>query len=241
MCHTSRPIASVCSVSTHQRSPRPKQLVTTIIATSPAKHQVQQICIWILFSGVMLKPQPNPMIPQCYLHLQINGQVIAHDLQASLCSAAMTPECHTYMQKKLKSWTPHNCENVNWISLKFALQQLDCSDHQWLQKFLHDWLPLHTALHMAQPASDHMCPVCWQAMEDFWHFLECQHPTWQLAYQQLQAAIQKLHTTHCINPHMLQLLWQCVNSVHNQYPIDKQYSIYPAVFQLLYTDQQCIG
>jgi len=102
LCHTSRPIASVCSVSTHQRSPRPKQLVTTIIATSPAKHQVQQICIWILFSGVMLKPQPNPMIPQCYLHLQINGQVIAHDLQASLCSAALTPECHTYMQKKLK-------------------------------------------------------------------------------------------------------------------------------------------
>jgi len=39
---------------------------------------------------------------------------------------------------------------------------------------------------------------------------------------------------------MLQLLWQGINLVQNQYPIDKQYSTYPVVFQLLYTDYKCI-
>jgi len=69
-----------------------------------------------------LKPQPNPMIPQCYSN-QIDGQVIVHDLQASLHNAALTLDYHNYMQKK-HNWTPHNCENVNWISLKFALDSL---------------------------------------------------------------------------------------------------------------------
>jgi len=39
----------------------------------------------------MLKTQPNPMISQCYPHLQIDGQVIVNELQASLYIAFFGP------------------------------------------------------------------------------------------------------------------------------------------------------
>jgi len=160
-----------------------------------------------------LKPKPNPRIPQCYPHLQINGQIIVRDLQSSLRDAAMTPEYREYIRKKFK-WKDRDCDNVNWLALKLAMQQFERNDRQQLQKFLHDWLPLRTAPHMAQPASNRMCPVCQQGPEDVWHFLECQHPLRLPAYLQLQKVIQQIHKDRGVDPHMLQLLWQGINSVH---------------------------
>jgi len=187
-----------------------------------------------------LKPKPNPRIPQCYPHLQINGQIIVRDLQSSLRDAATTPDYREYIRKKFK-WKDRDCDNVNWLALKLAMRQFECNDRQRLQKFLHDWLPLRAALHMAQPASDRTCPVCQQSPEDFWHFLECQHPVRRPAYRQLQTALQQLHKDRGVDPHMLQLLWQGINSVHQQYQIDDQYVTYPASFQPLYLDQQRLG
>jgi len=180
------------------------------------------------------------MIPQSYPHLQIAGQIIVQDLQSSLRDAATTPDYHDYLQEKFK-WKAKDCENVNWLALKLAMRQFQRNDRQRLQKFLHDWLPLRAAPHMAQPASDRMCPVCRQAPENFWHFLECQHPLRYPAYYQLQQAIQQLHQDHQVDPHMLQLLWQGIHSVHKQYPIDEQYDAYPPEFQRFYADQQRIG
>jgi len=94
---------------------------------------------------------------------------------------------------------------------------------------------------MSQPASNQSCPVCQQEPENFWHFLKCQHLSRKIAYQQMQTAIHQLHTTHRIDPHMTQLLWQGVDSIHNKHSIDEQYDNYPADFQLLYVDQQHIG
>jgi len=129
-----------------------------------------------------------------------------------------------------------NCNNVNWVSLKLALRNFECNDCQCLQKFLHNWLPLQDALHMSQPASDHTCPVCQQAPENFLHCLECQHPSHKNAYCQLQTAIQQLHEAHHIDPHMIQLMWQGINSIHNQYPIEDQWETYLANFQALFID-----
>ncbi len=40
---------------------------------------------------------------------------------------------------------------------------------------------------------------------------------------------------------MLQLLWQGLNLIHQQYPIDDQLATYPAEFHQLYIDQSCLG
>jgi len=50
-----------------------------------------------------------------------------------------------------------------------------------------------------------------------------------------------MHETANLDPHMLQLLWQGLNSIHSQYQIDDQYDAYPAVFQQMFLDQQRIG
>jgi len=187
-----------------------------------------------------LKPLPNPMIPHCYPHLMINGHVIVHDLQASLRNATSTQDYCEYMCCKYK-WTSKDCDNINWVSLKLALCQFDRNDCQWLQKILCDCLPLCASKHATQPAGDHLCPLCWMANETFWHFLECKQVSGETAYQQLQTTIQKHHEFSKINPHMLQLLWQGLNSTHNQYPIDDQCKTYPAEFHQLFLNQSCIG
>jgi len=67
-----------------------------------------------------MKPLPNPMIPQCYPHLTINGHTIVRDIQDSLHSAATTQDYQTYMCHK-HNWTPKDCDNINWRSMKLAL------------------------------------------------------------------------------------------------------------------------
>jgi len=71
--------------------------------------------------------------------------------------------------------------------------------HTW-----YNWPATITALYVIKP---------WKS---YWHFLECQHPSQQGAYHQLQQAITHLHQTHQTDPHMLQLLWQGLNSIHQQ-------------------------
>jgi len=143
--------------------------------------------------------------------------------------------CHKH------KWLPQDCQNVNWLSLKLALQQFSQTNCQCLQKFLHDWLPLCGASHTQQLASPTTCLVCQQDTETYWHFLECQHVSWQPTYQQLQQPIWKLHDMYRIEPHMLQLLWQGINFVYKQYPIDDQFDTYPTEIHNLFTDQSHIG
>jgi len=187
-----------------------------------------------------MKLQPNLPIPQSYPLLQIDRQIIVCNLQSSLWDTASTPNYHKYLQKKLK-WKAWDCKNINWLALKLAIQQFKHNDQQQLQKFLHDWLPLWAALHMTQPTSSHTCPMCHQASEDFWHFLECQHPSQHAAYQQMQVSLQQLHHTHQVDPHMMQVLWQGLDLVHNQHPINNQREGYPPNFQQMYDDQWNIG
>jgi len=74
------------------------------------------------------------IVPQSYLHLlQIAGQVSVWDLQSSLQHTATTPDnCNYYMQHK-HNWSPHDCDNINWISLRLALCQFSQMECQWLQ------------------------------------------------------------------------------------------------------------
>jgi len=139
------------------------------------------------------------------------------------------------MQHKHK-WSTQDCDNINWGALKLAL----CIDRQCLQECLHAWLPLQGAPHMIQLASNTSCLVCHGAPEKFWHFLECQHQSCKGAYLQLQTAIRQIHKENHVDPHMLQLMWQGLNSIHQQYPIEDQCKTYPTEFQNLFTDQSQI-
>ncbi len=122
-----------------------------------------------------------------------------------------------------------------------AIRKFTVSDRTRLQKYLHDWLPLRAAKHMHQPAVDTQCPLCRQHKEDLWHFLECQHSCRQTLFSKLQKQIQQLHKRYNIDPHLLQLLWQGLNSVRQQYPIDEHLETYPTEFHPLFHDQRRIG
>jgi len=162
-------------------------------------------------------------------------------MQDSLHNAATTQDYQAYMCHK-HNWTPKDCNNINWWSIKLALQQFEKNDRQRLQKFLHDnWLPLRASKHATWPASDCTCLICCQTPETYWHFLKCQHPAQAEAYQQLQKVTQQHHETHNIDPHMLQLIWQGINAIHKQYPIDEQLESYPEEFKPLFEAQCRIG
>jgi len=53
-------------------------------------------------------------------------------------------------------------------------------------KFLHNWLPLKAAKHMNKHTEEQWCPSYHHPREDYWHFLECPHPTCVLAFAMLQ-------------------------------------------------------
>jgi len=57
----------------------------------------------------------------------------------------------------------------------------------------------------------------------------------------MQKAIQQLHQDRHVDPHLLQMIWQGIQSVHKQYAVDKQFDTYPPEFKPLYIDQQRIG
>jgi len=76
-----------------------------------------------------IKPQPNPMIIQCYPHLIINSQTIVQEVQESLWDAASPQDYWVYMQCK-HHWSSCNCDNVNWYSMKLALRQFACNNCQ---------------------------------------------------------------------------------------------------------------
>jgi len=46
---------------------------------------------------------------------------------------------------------------------------------------------------------------------------------------------------HQVDPHMIQLLWQGLQAIHNNTPIDEQYESYPDSLQPLFQAQQDIG
>jgi len=47
--------------------------------------------------------------------------------------------------------------------------------------------------------------------------------------------------THNTDPHILQILWQGLNVIHKQYPIDEQLESYPEELKPLFEEQHCIG
>jgi len=72
-----------------------------------------------------------------------------------------------------------------------------------------------------------VCPLCWREQENFWHFLECQHPKQNQLFNQLCTDIAALHEKVQVDPHLLHMLWQGLNSISQQYSIDDQKQHYP--------------
>jgi len=123
------------------------------------------------------------------------------------------------------------------VSLKYALRKLSPEDHTRAHKFLHDWLPLRGAKHAASPTTSLLCPQCQRETETIWHFLECPHAERDIRYRKLQAELNALHTRHNVDPHLFQLLWQGLQSIRGDTPIDDQLDSYPSIYQPLFHAQ----
>jgi len=133
------------------------------------------------------------------------------------------------------------CNDVNWTSLKYALQKLTPTDATRAHKFLHDWLPLKGAPQMSSPHVSKLCPQCWREDETIWHFWECTHANQEHRYRKLQTDLNTLHTKNNVNLYFFQLLWQGLQAIRTDTPIDEQYESYLEEFQPLFCAQQNIG
>jgi len=123
------------------------------------------------------------------------------------------------------------CDDVNWVSLKYALRKLAPADTTRAHKFLHDWLPLKGAKHTANPTTSPLCPQCQREDKTIWHFFECTHDKRECQFRNLQADLNALHMQYHVDLHLLQLLWQGLLAIHMDTPIDDdQYDSYLAQF-----------
>jgi len=112
------------------------------------------------------------------------------DLQGALQHAAVIPAYQTYLQMKYQ-WTTTDAEEVNWNLLTIMLKHFP-TDHNWIAKIIHKWLPLLGA-YSTKPSNATLCLQCQQLHEDTWHFFECQAPARQTLFNQLHWDLQKLH------------------------------------------------
>jgi len=126
----------------------------------------------------------HPPLPFTCPNLYVHGQLIVRDFQHRLRYAACSPDYWMYLCQKFQ-WRPEDSGEVNWLAFSFAFHRFSANDQRRLHKFLHDWLPLNAAKHMCKSAEEQACPTCHRHKEDFWHFLECPHPTRATAFTKL--------------------------------------------------------
>jgi len=138
-------------------------------------------------------------------------------------------------------WTDKDCDDINWMALKYAQQKLTPADSTRLHKFLHDWLPLKGAHHHSSTTASPLCPQCQREEETVWHFFECQHPEREERFQKLLRDLTALHTQNHIDPDLSQLLRHGLQAIRNNQPIDSQNNPYPNALQALLQAQQAIG
>jgi len=124
----------------------------------------------------------------------------------------MTPDYQDYLKDKFH-WRDTDCDDINWTSLKYALQKLTPADTTQVHKFLHDWLPLKGVPQTSSPHASKLCPQCRQEDETIWHFWECNHAEREQQYRKLQTDLTALHTQNNIDLHLFQLLWQGLQTI----------------------------
>jgi len=94
---------------------------------------------------------------------------------------------------------------------------------------------------MNKPPDEQVCPSCHCHKEDFWHFLECPHPTRVAAFNNLQSCLQSLHQKYSVDLHLFQLLWEGLLSIRYSISIEEQLQFYPLVYQDIFIKQKSIG
>ncbi len=187
-----------------------------------------------------VRTNDNLTLPSSYPHVCIHGTIIVRELTQALRHAASTPDYRAYLKEKFQ-WTDTDCDDINWVSLKFALRKLSPADHTRAHKFLHDWLPLKGASHTTNATASPLCPQCKRDDETTWHFWECQHPERTTRFQKLQRDLTALHAQYNLDPHMFQLLWQGLQAIRQDTTIDDQYETYPEPLRKLFQAQKNIG
>jgi len=161
-------------------------------------------------------------LPLTSANLYIHGQLIVRDFQYQLWYAACFPDYWLYLCQKFQ-WRSEDSEEVNWLAFSFAIRQFQANDQRQLHKFLHDWLPLNAAIYMSKPIEEQMCPSCHCHKEDFWHFLECPHPTPVAAFNKLRSSLQSLHQKYSADLHLFQLLWEGLYLSDIPFPLMNSY------------------
>jgi len=134
--------------------------------------------------------QNNPANDSAYPHLVIQKQIIIRRLQHNLRNASQTPDYYEYLRMKF-SWPFEANQNVHWPSFQLALTRFKQTEHRFLTKYNHEWLPLQDRYHVKSLSIDQLCPSCKNEKETAQHFLSCPHPNRQLVWTELHHSIQK--------------------------------------------------
>lgn len=113
--------------------------------------------------------------------------------------------------KEKNKWTDQQCEYIDWKAMKKATKNLTKSQHTFVSKYIHGWLPTR-----GHPGYDNFkcvrktCPLCKQETESNNHFIVCE---WKRS-ENTETLIEKINTIKT-NTHIQTLLTDLIRSTAN--------------------------
>jgi len=162
----------------------------------------------------------NPKINAAQPHLWINGKVIYQWFLPTICEAAATAAYLDYLCMKLNWTTWADAANVNWTSLKYAIQSFQPSNQWHIILLVSNKLPFQASKAHPHPGS-HLCPSCQCLLEDHWHYFECNHPDHHWLFKALKQQLTQLILQYALHQSVFMTFWLSLLAIRTDtsYPI----------------------
>ena len=170
--------------------------------------------------------------------VRINNNPITSNLQPALRQAALSQNLREYLESKY-DWTTNTIDDIDWEVLHSALKTYNEDDQLRIQKFSSQLLPVNAKLYRIDNQRNRTCPACETEKESCEHLLECEHPSRDQIWDQLNSDLGKFHKKHKTDPVLKEILSK--NKLAIRFDTRPEDQDVPEDYEQLYSTQSAIG
>lgn len=167
------------------------------------------------------KNQEIPLLPCNSATLIVNKVEIQANLMDNLRNAANTPDLRRYMEVKYK-WTSATADKIDWHSHSQSIMRLPRPQRKFIQKFIHEWVPVNSHKSMGNPPQAQYCPHCKTEIETQSHMATCKHITvqhwWNDTVKKVDSYMNKTKTDQALRHLLIQGLEEWRETKHPPRP-----------------------
>ena len=170
----------------------------------------------------------SPLYPAAQCSLHVSGKTITRSHPTFLYHIAFAAKLHKHILQS-RSWDYTHTIDWDFFST-FCLR--NTTHLNFLIKWVHQVLPIGTVLHCRQPSASPLCPACGN-LENYLHFLVCNHPTRRHLHCQLITRLRKSLSSIVTDPTLKMILVEGVNHLlcHTPPSFPSTNSLYATLIQ----------